>query len=250
MVAEAAKVAKVVAMAEDNFLGRWSRRKLDVREGKPLPPEPPAPAPPVVTGRAVGPGAVDASLAGDQTEADRAAAPSAPVEPPPALAPAPTLEDAQALTSQSDFTPYGARDVAPEVRNVAMKKLFSDPHFNVMDRMDIYIDDYSRPDPIPPELLRSLTSARFLDLFDDVKNEKERAAKGRDVADDLCGESVAQSEPAVTPDGAAAPHDETETTSQPPPDLAGGGSQDEHAHADLRLQPDDAAPGKDPGGNA
>ncbi len=250
MVAEAAKVAKVVAVAEDNFLGRWSRRKLDVREGKPLPPEPPAPAPPVVTGRAVGAGPADASTAGAQTEFDRDARPSSPVEPPPTPAPAPTLEDAQALTSQSDFTPYGARDVAPEVRNVAMKKLFSDPHFNVMDRMDIYIDDYSRPDPIPPELLRSLTSARFLDLFDDVKNEKERAAKGRDVADDLCGESVAQSEPAVTPDGAAAPHDETETTSQPPPDLAGGGSQDEHAHADLRLQPDDAAPGKDPGGNA
>ncbi len=244
-----AKVVKVEAMAEDSFLGRWSRRKLEVREGKPLPPEPPAPAPPVVTGRVEGSGAVDATPDGGRGEADRTAGPSAPVAPPPTPAPAPTLEDAQALTSQSDFTPYGARDVAPEVRNMAMKKLFSDPHFNVMDRMDIYIDDYSRPDPIPPELLRSLTSARFLDLFDEVKNEKERAAKGRDVADDLSGDSVAQSEPAVTPDGAAALPDETETTSQPPPELSGGGSQDKHAHADLRLQPDDAAPGKVPGGS-
>ena len=43
-----------------------------------------------------------------------------------------------------------ARDVAPDVKNAAMKKLFADPHFNVMDGMDTYIDDYSKPDPIPP----------------------------------------------------------------------------------------------------
>jgi hypothetical protein len=48
-----------------------------------------------------------------------------------------------------------ARDVAPEVKNAAIKKLFADPHFNVMDGLDTYIDDYSKPDPIPPEMLRS-----------------------------------------------------------------------------------------------
>ena len=30
-----------------------------------------------------------------------------------------------------------------------MKKLFSDPHFNVMDGLDTYIDDYGKPDPLP-----------------------------------------------------------------------------------------------------
>jgi hypothetical protein len=40
--------------------------------------------------------------------------------------------------------------VAPEVKNAAFKKLFADPHFNVMDGLDIYIDDYSKPDPLPP----------------------------------------------------------------------------------------------------
>ena len=47
-----------------------------------------------------------------------------------------------------------ARDVAPEVRNAAMKKLFADPQFNVMDRLDTYIDDYSLPDPLPASMLR------------------------------------------------------------------------------------------------
>ena len=29
-----------------------------------------------------------------------------------------------------------------------------------MDGLDIYIDDYSRPDPIPPEILAKLQHAR------------------------------------------------------------------------------------------
>jgi hypothetical protein len=36
------------------------------------------------------------------------------------------------------------------VRNAALKKLFTDPHFNVMDGLDVYIDDYGKPDPCRP----------------------------------------------------------------------------------------------------
>ena len=40
-----------------------------------------------------------------------------------------------------------------DVRRAALKKLFSDPRFNVMDGLDVYIDDYSKTEPIPPEML-------------------------------------------------------------------------------------------------
>ena len=40
-----------------------------------------------------------------------------------------------------------------------MKKLFSDPHFNVMDGLDTYIDDYGKPDPIPLSMLRRMNQA-------------------------------------------------------------------------------------------
>ncbi|WP_366925999.1 DUF3306 domain-containing protein [Acidovorax sp. 16-64-162] len=124
----------------DGFLGRWSQRKRDVREGKPL--QEPAPAPvPLEPAAAPGsrPQAVNAQAAPVPATSAAAAA-----EPPP-----PTLADAQALTSDSDFKPFVARGVAPEVRNAAMKKLFADPHYNVMDGLDIYIGDYSIPDPSP-----------------------------------------------------------------------------------------------------
>ena len=110
--------------------------------------------------------------------------------------PPPTLEDVQALTPESDFSRFAASDVTPDVKNAAMKKLFADPRYNVMDGMDVYIDDYSKPDPIAPAVLRQLASAKFLGLFDQEEREEEEAARrARDVADNPTSQSVAHSDP-------------------------------------------------------
>ena len=53
-----------------------------------------------------------------------------------------------------------------------MKKLFADPHYNVMDGLDTYIDDYSTPDPIPKAMLRQMVQARMLGLLDDELEEQ------------------------------------------------------------------------------
>jgi hypothetical protein len=110
------------------------------------------------------------------------------------------------------------------VKNAALKKLFADPRYNIMDGMDVYIDDYSKPDPMPYSMLRQLASAKFLGLFD--QEEKEEAARqARDVADNPIAQTVAQSD--------AAP----QAVPEPP----------QNADPDLRLQQDHAAPGEDPG---
>ncbi len=90
--------------------------------------------------------------------------------------PPPTLEDAGALTPASDFKPFMASNVSPEVKNAAMKKLFADPHYNVMDMMDTYVDDYSKPDPMPESMLKQLVSAKFLRLFE--RDEEEGGQEG------------------------------------------------------------------------
>jgi hypothetical protein len=43
-----------------------------------------------------------------------------------------------------------------------LRKLFSDPRFNVMDGLDVYIDDYTKPDPIPPSVIERLTQLGFV----------------------------------------------------------------------------------------
>jgi len=83
--------------------------------------------------------------------------------------PLPSIEH---LTGESDFSPFMKADVTPALRNQAMKKLFTDPHYNIMDGLDIYIDDYGKPDPIPPAMLRMMHQAKSLGLFDN-ENDNE-----------------------------------------------------------------------------
>jgi Protein of unknown function (DUF3306) len=90
------------------------------------------------------------------------------------------------LTPESDFTPFMQTGVDSVDRNAALKKLFTDPHYNQMDGLDIYIDDYGKPDPIPEEMLKRLLASKFLGLFeekvepeeiDQVEKEDETVAK-------------------------------------------------------------------------
>jgi len=142
---------------DDGFLSRWSRRKADVREGRPLD----EPLQPEV--KAVAPVAASPVVHAAETETPNAQ-------------PSPTLADVQQLTPDSDFTGFMARGVAPDVKNAAMRKLFADPHFNVMDRMDIYIDDYTQSDPLPVVMLRQMASAKALRLFDDEDGDPSASA--------------------------------------------------------------------------
>ncbi|WP_152543591.1 DUF3306 domain-containing protein, partial [Methylibium sp. T29] len=70
-----------------------------------------------------------------------------------------------ALRPGDEVSRFVARGVDEDVKRAAVKKLFTDPHYNVMDGLDIYIDDYSQPDPIPMAMLRQLNQARFMGLF-------------------------------------------------------------------------------------
>jgi len=46
--------------------------------------------------------------------------------------------------------------VDEDVKRAAIKKLFTDPHFNVMDGLDVYIDDYTNFEPLPADMLARL----------------------------------------------------------------------------------------------
>ena len=154
------------------FLSRWSRRKALVRSGEAAPPEPaftpPLRSPPIAPVPRPAPAqrSADTQPAPTAAAATDAAAPAASVS---TAAPPPTLADVHELTRESDYSPFVARSVTPDVRNAALKKLFRDPHFNVMDGLDTYIGDYNTPDPLPPGMLRKMVQSQLLGLFDDEK---------------------------------------------------------------------------------
>src|SRR5947207_15182206 len=75
---------------------------------------------------------------------------------------APALPPVESLTFESDFTAFMKPDVDESLKRLALKKLLHDPRFNVMDGLDTYIDDYSKPDPIDPDVVRQLMQARYI----------------------------------------------------------------------------------------
>ena len=118
-------------------------------------------------------------------EVAKSPAPVSPEEPAP---PPVTLEDVEKIDRfDPDFSAFMKPDVDPAVQQAALKKMFTDPHFNVMDGLDIYIDDYSKPDPLPPGMLERMVQSDMLGLF----SKPDAAAEGEKQAEKQIASSQA-----------------------------------------------------------
>src|SRR5688572_24492965 len=149
----------------EGFLSRWSRVKTEARDA-PVSAAPPAAAP-------------TAAPQGDT--------------PPPEL---PPIDE---LTLDSDFRDFFHPKVNDDVRRAALKKLFSDPHFNVMDGLDTYIDDYSKTEPIPAAMLASLKQAQR--IFEWAAEKKEDPPEANPPAEVTARNSAVIEPPAAPEDG-------------------------------------------------
>lgn len=103
---------------------------------------------------------------------------AAPEEKPVAAAeakPAVPLPPVDELKPDSDFTPFMQAEVDPATRRSALKKLFAgDAHFNLPDPYEAYCEDYTKSDPIPEAMLRTLNQAQRI-LFNEEKKPAEAA---------------------------------------------------------------------------
>jgi hypothetical protein len=110
-------------------LSRWSRRKLEA-SAEAAGPAPAAPANAMATAPASAPSTV----------------PAAALE----------LPSVDSLNFDSDFTAFLRPEVDERLKHAALKQLFRDARFNVMDGLDVYIDDYTKADPIEPGVLKQM----------------------------------------------------------------------------------------------
>jgi hypothetical protein len=185
----------------DGFLNRWSRRKAGL-ESKGLDGSTPE----------LKPKTTPSSVPQDKKTSEIASTPAEEETLPP------TLEDAESIDRFApDFSAFMKPNVDPAVQQAAMKKLFSDPHFNIMDRLDIYIDDYSIPDPIPMEMLKRMVQSETLGLFrsfEDGPGGKVLAESKEEKALEPEPTAAAEPEPAQIADASTGdvtmPQDEAE----------------------------------------
>jgi hypothetical protein len=106
----------------------------------------------------------------------------------------PVLPPIDSLTFESDFKVFMHSKVEESVKRAALKKLFSDPRFNVMDGLDTYIDDYTKADPIPESLLSQLEHARATLLGPQREEKREEEPEEKD--DEPQQEAAQGAEPA------------------------------------------------------
>jgi hypothetical protein len=146
-------------MMADGFLGRWSKRKAGI-------------APDSVEKKVEEPKDLSPAPAVEKIEDE--------------ASPLPTLDDVAKIDRfDPDFSAFMKPDVDPTVQQAALKKMFTDPHFNIMDGLDIYIDDYSKPDPLPPGMLERMVQSDMLKLFskpaDDSAKEVSQDSRQTEV---------------------------------------------------------------------
>ena len=118
---------------------------------------------------------------------------------PAAIPEAAPLPPVDSLTFDSDFSAFMQPKIDEETKRAALRKLFSDPSFNVMDGLDIYVGDYTQPDPMPAGMLEKLSAVyAMLDPVAPAQDDAAAAAKLPAPADAV---------PVPEPDGpvAAAP---------------------------------------------
>lgn len=143
-----------------------------------------------------------------------------------AVEPTPDLESAHELVPGADIRRFMQPDVDPGARREALRRLFSDPAYNVISDMDDYVEDYANLPKLSRAELLQLSHVRGLFLFEDppwkVEAQQRQEQALRAAAAAAPEQPVAMPEQSAAnvclPDDAAAqPAAVRMTTVSPPP---------------------------------
>lgn len=127
---------------DENFLSRWSRRKQASREGRDVA-QPPLPADaPVEAGR----GREASDTRAEQQRPDAASDPGEALSGDEAEAP--ELPPIDSLTGESDYGPFMRPGVDPALRRLALRKMWQNPKYAVVDDLDPFRADFAAFTPL------------------------------------------------------------------------------------------------------
>jgi hypothetical protein len=195
-----------VAVPDEPFLSRWSRLKRESSET--APDESATPAAQEQPDAAAAPVATDkgepAARAGTEDDAS------------------PELPSLDSLTSESDFGPFMHGSVDPALRRLALRKMFRNPKYAVLDPLDPYRADYGAFTPLGDIITSDMKFHAERLLREELEKAAEAAESAGTASPDADeDESVAGEEQrtaAAAPDTAApagesmAQDESTETT--------------------------------------
>lgn len=110
----------------------------------------------------------------------------------------PVLTDADmppidTLTEESDFSGFMSGGVSDKLRNLALRKLFSAPSFNIRDGLDEYDEDYTYFEKLGDIVTSDMKHQMELEEAEKREQQMEQAAKEeKQPEDELAGQSTAE----------------------------------------------------------
>lgn len=110
----------------------------------------------------------------------------------------PVLTDADmppidTLTEESDFSGFMSGGVSDKLRNLALRKLFSAPSFNIRDGLDEYDEDYTYFEKLGDIVTSDMKHQMELEEAEKREQQMEEAAKEeKQPEDELAGQSTAE----------------------------------------------------------
>lgn len=172
------------AKQDEPFLSRWARLKKESRE---RPPGQDAVAPPGAAEES--PGAAEAAAGPDESGAPAEAGAQH------ADTGVPELPPLDSLTEESDFGPFMHASVDPALRRSALRKMFRNPKYAIVDPLDPYRADYGAFTALGD----TITSDMKFHAERLLRAELEKAAEAAESA----GAAAAEDAEALPDDGAA-----------------------------------------------
>jgi hypothetical protein len=197
---------------EEPFLARWARLKREARESATAEPAPPPEEPAVPAQAGV------AGLAGPANLETGSAIAADPIDAAGPEAVVPELPSLDSLTEESNFGAFMAPGVTPELRRQALRKMFTNPKYAIVDPLDPYRADYAAFTPLGD----IITSDMKFHAERLLRKQLEKDAEAAEAAGDTTAEAepaLAATEPGAPPaDAGAQPHAGAEPEAAVAPD--------------------------------
>jgi hypothetical protein len=112
----------------------------------------------------------------------------------------PLLPPIEELNAESDYSAFMHPKVDPGLRRAALRKLFSSERFRSTDGLDVYVGDYSNPQPLAAGMVALLRHAEGVLGRGEKKVPTEAAQDGAHAASGADAERAPSDAPSPDPD--------------------------------------------------
>ena len=110
------------------------------------------------------------------------------------------MEPVEGLTEESDFSKFMSSGVSDKLRNLALRKLFHAPIFNIRDGLDEYDGDYTSFEKLGDIVTADMRHQMELEANKKLEQEAREIAEAKEIEDEQDAVSDPDQAPAIAAD--------------------------------------------------